>query len=180
MRERFLAALWGFAEATLFFFVPDVYLSFVALRDLRLALVSCLWALGGAMAGGTLMYLWGARDPARVAAVLDWVPAIGPQAIAHVRGELATLGLPAVVLGPLTGTPYKIYAAEAGVLRLGLGRFLLITIPARLGRFALLSCLSAFLTRLPPLSRWSRRAQSRTHILAWAVFYAIYLSLEPW
>jgi membrane protein YqaA with SNARE-associated domain len=180
MRERIVALLWGFAEATVFFFVPDVYLTFVALRDPRLALVCCVWALAGALAGGSLMYLWGAHDPAQVAAVLDWVPAISPAAIARVRGELETMGLPAVVLAPLSGTPYKIYAAEAGAVGLGLGRLLLITVPARLVRFALVTVVAAALVRLPPLRSWSPRALRRTHLLVWAVFYAVYYALVPW
>jgi len=42
-----VAALWGLAEATLFFIVPDVFLSLVALRDRRAALVACGWAIPG-------------------------------------------------------------------------------------------------------------------------------------
>jgi membrane protein YqaA with SNARE-associated domain len=180
MRERIVALLWGFAEATLFFFVPDVYLTFVALRDVRLALVCCAWALAGALAGGSLMYLWGVHDPAQVAAVLDWVPAISRGSIARVRDQLQTIGLPAVVLAPLSGTPYKIYAAEAGAIGLGLGRLLLITVPARLVRFALVSLLAAAVTRMPPLRSWSPRALRRTHLLVWAVFYGLYFALVPW
>ena len=47
-----LAALWGFAESTLFFIVPDVLLTWLALSLPRRALRACYWALGGALAGG--------------------------------------------------------------------------------------------------------------------------------
>lgn len=43
------ALLWGFAEATLFFLVPDVLLIWIAVqRTRREALVACAFALGGA------------------------------------------------------------------------------------------------------------------------------------
>ena len=48
-----LAAIWGAAEATLFFIVPDVFLSWLALSDRRQALIACLYALLGALVGGT-------------------------------------------------------------------------------------------------------------------------------
>ena len=59
-----LAASWGAAEATLFFIVPDVLLSRMALQDRRRALQACLWALAGALAGGTLVWMLGYADPA--------------------------------------------------------------------------------------------------------------------
>src|SRR5437868_1692315 len=61
--RRWAALAWGYAEATLFFLVPDVLLSWVALRDPRAAGVACFWALAGALLGGATMYAWGAADP---------------------------------------------------------------------------------------------------------------------
>jgi len=46
------AFLWGLAEATCFFIVPDVLLSFIALRRLRTALLCCGLALAGALLAG--------------------------------------------------------------------------------------------------------------------------------
>ena len=126
------------------------------------------------------MYLWGAHDLARAAAVLDGVPAVSLGQIAHVRGEIETSGLFAVLLGPLSGTPYKLYAVEAGALGVGLGRFLLITIPARLVRFTLVTLLAAGLARVPPLRRSSPQAKRRIHALAWTAFYVFYFAVEPW
>ena len=50
MLLRVAVAVWGFAEATLFFIVPDVLLSYVALKNLRAALLTCFIATGGALA----------------------------------------------------------------------------------------------------------------------------------
>jgi membrane protein YqaA with SNARE-associated domain len=50
------AALWGFAEATLFFIVPDVLLSIIAVRrGRRPAWIAMAWTIAGAIAGGALM-----------------------------------------------------------------------------------------------------------------------------
>ena len=130
------AALWGFAEATLFFIVPDVLLTFLAMRrPLRLALIATVLVVAGALVGGSLMYAWGARDPAAARSALDRVPAIAAEMVQRVEGELSSRGPVAVVWGPLRGTPYKIYAVQAGALGIGLAAFLAISIPARLGRF---------------------------------------------
>ena len=48
MRLKYLLAIWGLAEATVFFIVPDVILSFVALKEGKRATKLCLWTLAGA------------------------------------------------------------------------------------------------------------------------------------
>ncbi|GEM_PF-3959884 len=48
-----VALAWGFAEATLFFIVPDVWLTLVARERLRTGLIASLYSLAGALAGGT-------------------------------------------------------------------------------------------------------------------------------
>lgn len=178
-RSDTIAALWGFAEATLFFFVPDVYLSRLALSDLRAALRGCLWALCGALAGGILMYGWGVRDRAAAERALDAVPAISTHAIERVRAEIEGRGAAAVFLGPLSGTPYKIYAVESAAAGLPLPRFLLISVPARLVRFVLVSLLVAGLAR-GPLRRFEPRRLRLAHALSWAAFYVVYFTLKDW
>lgn len=46
------SAFWGFAEATLFFVVPDVLLSAIALRDQLTAVRASFAAVLAAMIGG--------------------------------------------------------------------------------------------------------------------------------
>ena len=46
-----IAVLWGFAEATLFFMTPIVWLSFAGRQELRRGLMACLFALAGAPLG---------------------------------------------------------------------------------------------------------------------------------
>lgn len=173
-----LAALWGFAEATLFLIVPDVLLSWLALRDRRAALHACGLALGGALAGGLLMYAWGAADPAAAARVVEQVPAISADMLARVRGELAQQGAWATLFGPLSGTPYKTYAIQAHGAGVGLWAFLLVSVPARGLRFVLVALLAEFVAR-NALRRHGLRVRRAALAVVWIAFYAIYFSVMP-
>lgn len=179
MGLRLVAAFWGLAEATLFFIVPDVLLSAVALRSRRKALELCLWALAGALVGGTLMYLWGARAPEQVWTLLSWVPAVSEPMMTSVSLALLDTGVWATIWGPLSGTPYKLYAALAPSAEISLGLFLLVSIPARLIRFVLLSLVAAWLAE-----RWltslSYRQRLGWLLSFWVIFYALFLSVMPW
>ena len=174
-----IAALWGFAEATLFFIVPDVWLSLIAVRrGLVPALIACGFTLAGALLGGAIMYAWGAADLGSARDALDWIPAIGPKITRGVRAALHDDGVSAIFLGPLTGVPYKIYAVEASAAGIGPAAFVSVSVPARLIRFAVVTVAAWTISRL--LERHVNRL-IRTFILlgVWAVFYAVYLSLMP-
>lgn len=170
------AGAWGFAESTLFFIVPDVLLSWLALRRPRLALLACIAATAGALAGGWLMYQWGGRDLAAGLEVLQAIPAIDVAMTARVGAELEMHGLPALFLGPLQGTPYKIYALQAGALGLSLPAFLLVSVPARLLRFVAVVLLVLALRRWL-LPRASGRQAEAVLAGAWVAFYLAYFTL---
>lgn len=174
--HKALGFLWGLAEATVFFIVPDVVLSWFALQGLRRALVACLFALLGAVVGGSVTWLVASNEPDALRSIFVSLPAIDIAMITDVRRQLQTDGLMAVFFGPLTGTPYKIYALEAADLKLNYAVFLLISIPARLIRFVLVTSLVAGLNRLLEgrLSLSSRRASL---LVCWAAFYAWYFHL---
>ncbi|MCA1299950.1 hypothetical protein [Stappia indica] len=167
------AALWGFAEAIVFFTVPDVLLSFLAQTSLRRALIASLWTVVGACTGGALLYVLALSHPDAADALLLAVPGVFPELIAR-AGTLLDGGLlPGLVTGSLTGVPYKIFAVEAARSETPLALFLLASLPARLLRFTL-SCLASWLIfakLLAGVSLWTRRL-----LLAafWLVFYAAY------
>ena len=172
-RANLLATAWGIAEATVFFIVPDVLLSWLALRNRRLALVACLFALLGALIGGTAVWIIGQDNPEPVRNLFAALPAIDTAMIASVRSQLEQNGLAALFVGPLIGTPYKIYALEAANLGLGFIGFLLVSIPARLIRFGVVTLIVATLsTLLGP--RLSLRQRQYLLVSCWAVFYAWY------
>lgn len=176
-RDRAVAFAWGLAEATLFFVVPDVWLTRLALRGARPAWIGALVALAGALCGGTVVYLWSVRSYDAAAAAVQAVPAIGEAMVARVGRDLERNGLVAMVLGGFSGTPYKVFALEAPRAGIALPVFLLYTIPARALRFAA----AVSVTRLvgPKLPD---RPRTRVGILLgfWCVFYVAYLSLMPW
>ena len=74
MIGNFIVFFWGLAEATLFFIVADVGLSIIALKDKRKGVVACLYALAGALIGGTIMFYWGQADIETVNHILDTTP----------------------------------------------------------------------------------------------------------
>lgn len=174
-----IAGLWGFAEATLFFIVPDVWLSLIAVRrGLTPALIACGFAVAGALLGGAILYAWGVTDPGSAREALDWIPAIDKGLIKDVRRSLSRDGVGALFVGPLTGVPYKIYAVEASAAGISMLAFLSVSIPARLLRFAAVTVVAWTISRL--LERHANRFIRTLILLAvWAAFYAIYLSVMP-
>jgi membrane protein YqaA with SNARE-associated domain len=176
--ERALAFAWGFAEATLFFVVPDVLITLLALRGFRRGLVASGHVLAGALVGGALMWAWGANDLPAARAAIDLLPAIGPALMDRIAAELDTSGIACMLAGPFVGVPYKIYAVHAASVGVGLGAFLLMSIPARLPRFVLLAFVAAC------AGPWIERRTSRRGVIAvwfavWAVNYTIYWSIMP-
>jgi membrane protein YqaA with SNARE-associated domain len=172
-RPNAIAGAWGFAEACFFFIVPDVLLSWIALADLRRALVACLYALAGALLGGTLVWFWGASQPELFRQLFAALPGIDAELLAAVRTQLQEQGLTAVLLGPLRGTPYKLYALEAAVQQYPYLPFLLISIPARLLRFVLVTLLVGGIRNLVG-ARLSLRGARWIHVICWMAFYAWY------
>jgi membrane protein YqaA with SNARE-associated domain len=169
--------LWGFAEATLFFIIPDVLLGAVALFAPRAAprLVAC--TIAGALVGGALTY-GVATDlrPSRSKALLDGVPTVNDTAIRRVEREMRDDGARSIVYGPLRmGTPYKLYARAAAVEDETLGSFILWSIPGRLERMLPVTVLAALVGLF---ARSQIAARPRT-VLAlygalWLAVYVVY------
>lgn len=170
-----VALAWGFAEATLFFIVPDIWIGLLALCDWRAGLRAAAWAVAGAVLGGAVMYGVGARTaPERSAALLEAVPAVSPAMVARVEDEMRDGGPASMLLGPLRGTPYKLYVRAAGVADESLLATLLWTVPARAGRFLLVALVTALcgmaVRRFSDDWRWL----VWPYLVAWAIFYAVY------
>ena len=177
-RASFFALAWGFAEATLFFIIPDVLLSWFALRSRKFALIACLWVTVGALLGGTILWLIGGTNPEPVREIFIYLPAVTANMVEEVRAQLEEIGLIALFIGPFIGTPYKIYAIEAANLGYGLGIFLLISLPARLLRFVIVSYVAGTIARaLRP--KLSQRHLRSIHVVFWLLLYATYFSLMP-
>lgn len=173
-----VALAWGFAEATLFFIAPDVWLTLVARERLRTGLIASLYSLAGALAGGALIYWLGATHQQTLIGMMEALPAIGPAMLERVQATLLDQGASATLLGPLSGTPYKLYAAQAAHSGIGLIPFLLISIPARMIRFLLLTLASNY--GLKVLSNgWPGVNRLLVLSVCWVLFYGWYFSVMP-
>lgn len=170
------AFLWGLAEATLFFIVPDVLLSLLALQNRRRAWIACGYAVAGAMLGGALMYTWAAHDPAQVRSLLISIPAITPDLPDQVRTQLHEWGYASLFAGAFSGVPYKLYASEAGDAALPLVGLLAITIPARALRFVLVVAVVNGIARRW-LGGWTQARRVVVLLACWALFYGGYFSV---
>ena len=117
------------------------------------------------------MYVWGYDSPQTARSFLSHIPAIHSGLISQVKEQMDARGLVAILLGPLRGTPYKIYAVQWGAMHASFAGFLLISIPARYLRF-LASVLIA------PAAR--RVVRPWALACAWAAFYALYFWRLGW
>ncbi len=105
------------------------------------------------------------------------VPFVTPAMAATVEADLDRHGASALLLGPFSGIPYKLYAVSAPG-RVDLGPFLLATVPARLERLAggvLLFAGIGWLLRRRGLAvgTWG----VGFHAAYWLVIYAFYWGL---
>jgi hypothetical protein len=172
-----LTFLWGFAEGTLFFIVPDVVLSLVAMVAPRRAWRHILGGVGGAVLAGILLFAWAMRDPGGAQDAVAHVPFVTARMFAYVDASYRRHGIGAVFLGPLSGIPYKIYGVEAPKF-LGKTVFLACTAPARAERFVLVWAGFGVLgSWLRQARHWSAAKIAAVHGAFWVVFYAFYWSV---
>lgn len=180
--DRLTAAAWGFAEATAFFIVPDVWTSRIALRSPRRGMATTLDALAGALAGGLCTYAVGrAVDPERWRELVTQVPGIDRDLVDETDRAVQRRPDLALLLGPPRGVPYKLFALAHGRQQRPLGRFLAVSVPARWIRFALVTggvgaVGEAGRTHLPPRLRPLLPA---VFYGGWAAFYAWYFLRGP-
>lgn len=171
-----LAFFWGLAEGTFFFVVPDVVISLAALVRPWRAWRHLLAAIAGAVLGGGLLFNWASQSPASANAAVARVPFVTAQMFARVHESYRVHGLGAVFRGPLTGTPYKIYAVEAPEF-IGRTKFLVGTVPARGERFLVVWIV--FAVAGEALRRYLGRTTSQLALrnaVFWVLFYAFYWS----
>ncbi|WP_428410477.1 hypothetical protein [Hyphococcus sp.] len=169
------AALWGFAEATFFFIVPDLLLTAAVLafglsRAFRFATVAAC----GAALGALPMVIWGAADAEAARAFLLSVPLIGEDLLLRVHGELEGFWPGNLTVGAVTGAPFKIYAVEAGASGVNPFLFAMVGYVARLARFTLAIALTALGAKLAARLGLQRIVPYGL-ALAWALIYAFYV-----
>ncbi len=176
------AIIWGFAEATLFFFVPDVLLTRAALKlGWVKAVRLCAFAALAAVLGGALMYLWGANNATEAYQLLDRIPAISPPLIADIAARISQGWIGAIFLGGLTGQPFKIFMVELGAQNVPWLAALLIGFLARFLRFFLFvsaaSLVKKGLSLIIKPSKTLNLVLLSLWAVIWATVYLIYFSI---
>jgi membrane protein YqaA with SNARE-associated domain len=173
-----LAFLWGFGEATVFFIVPDVVFTFIALFSIRHSLRAIGVVLAGSLLGGSLMYEFARLDSASAKDVVGRVPFVTEAMFLRVQHDFEEWGAWAMCRGPSSGIPYKVYAVLAPGFT-SWTEFLLVSIPARLERFVLSWALVAACGWLfrRPIDRHPRLSMA-TFALCWTLFYIWFWALR--
>ena len=174
------SALWGFAEGTLFFFVPDVIRSYVALKHgIRAGAIASVFAAVGAACGGAIMYLWSASDPVAAREAVLALPAISETMAANAEANVGTWGwFVATLFGPLSSTPYKVYAILAPHAGAPLLMFMAASVIARLPRFLIVSLIVPLIGRALAPHLGEKRL---VWVLGgfWIAFYVAFFALVP-
>jgi hypothetical protein len=176
-----IAAAWGLAEATLFFVVPDVLLSWLAGFRPRLVWRAVAACLGGALLGGLLMYLAATDSPERMRALLDAVPAINADSIAATGAALQEHYGSQMLRAGFSGVPYKILAVESAAHGQSLATFLGWSVPARLSRWVLVVLFARGVTQFVR-SRFTAADRVLWTLWGalWGIVYIVYFALMGW
>jgi membrane protein YqaA with SNARE-associated domain len=168
--------LWGFAEATLFFIIPDLVLSWASLAGVRPGIKILGAILAGAVVGGICMYTWALWRPDSARSAVAAVPFVRTKMFEKVQEDYRAHGVSGIFYTLGTGIPYKVYAVLAPPLTSPV-TFGLISLPARFERLALSWLIPTMLGVF--LRRWVRNHRCLTAVLwlgFWVVTYAIYWS----
>ncbi|MEX2199905.1 MAG: hypothetical protein WD711_00805 [Dongiaceae bacterium] len=146
-----VAFLWGASEATFFVIVPDLWISYVALRrGLRPAMGVACFAAAGAIVGGAILWYFAVADPDALDSFLLSLPGIDAAMRAHVADAMASGWISALLAGGFGGIPYKLFVAEAATQGIAPALFFTVSVFARLVRFLAVAWLAAFIgARLP-------------------------------
>ncbi len=169
-----LGFLWGFAEGTLFFIIPDVLLSWASLTGVRCGFKTLGAILAGSIVAGLCMYSWSESQPAFSRTVVASVPFVRARMFDKVQEDYRAHGVAGMLDGPGSGIPYKVYAVLAPSVCNPIS-FALVSIPARLERLALSWLVFTALGWLG--GRWIRNHPRLATLLfgsVWTLIYAFY------
>jgi hypothetical protein len=168
--------VWGLAEATLFFVVPDVIVGAVALVAPRKALHAAAAAVIGGLAGGLVVFLWADGSAGSARAAIDAVPAIPGSMFADAGRALEDRGGIVMLAAAFTGIPYKVWALEMTLRGWSLPSILAWTIPARAIRLGLIAGVAG------GIGLWLRGPIARRPWIALGVWLAVWVAIyaEYW
>ena len=171
-RDEVVAGAWAFAEATLFFVIPDVWLTWVATADRATVrkLVRCV-AIGTAMAatGGVFVIVAG------LGPLTELVPGITIEDLWSVQQRVRREGMISVTTAWTRGEPYKLYASACGMQGCPVGQFMAWSVVARGWRFGLTTSIAFGVARLVRMQEASRVLWA----VVWISIYTVYWWKHP-
>lgn len=136
-------------------------------------------AATGASIGGSAMWLWSRQDPWPARQAVAAVPAVSNAMINQAEDDMSREGwLTAAMKGPLTSTPYKVYAMAAPRHHVSLPAWAAAAFPIRLPRFLLVVVGFALIGRLLE-GRVSRRMLLGGFTVGWVLFYGWFWFSHP-
>lgn len=174
-RAELIGFLWGVAEASLFFVVPDVWTGWIAIVAPRRAISVFLVTTLGAVLGALLLFLVAPWATDTLVAWFALVPGLLPGDLATAREQLATQGIVAFTASPLGGIPLKLYAFGAGLDGVGalpLVVGVVLNRLVRVGGFTLLMGIAGALGR--PLVRRRPGFVAVVYVAGWCLFYGTF------
>ena len=170
--------IWGFAEATVFFIVPDVAVAFIAAlapRDWwKAAVSSIVGTLVGAASLFLAIHVWLGGHALEL---LLWIPGIHPSTLALASERVADGGAGALLLAGFQGIPFKVYATELTLAGVSLPLLLLWTIPSRALRLLPVAAAAGLGGRiLMEALRRHFRLWVGAYVFVWVTLYVWYWS----
>jgi hypothetical protein len=171
-----LGFVWGLAEGTLFFLIPDIVLSWASLAGAKSGIKILGAILAGAVVAGLCMYTWAVWQPNSARSAVASVPFVRARMFNKVEADYRAHGVSGIFYTLGTGIPYKVYAVLAPPISTPV-TWAFVSVLARLERMALSWLIPTFLGWF--LKRWIRGHRHLTTVLFagfWIVTYAIYWS----
>ena len=171
-------AVWGFAEAVVFFIVPDVMVGAVALFVPRRWWRAAAAAVVGALLGGVVLYAIVTTTDGWARDVIGAVPGVSNVMVEQVDDAVAEHGGAALVRAPLAGIPYKLYVAEMAERSWSIVDLGLWSVPARALRIFPVAVVAAlvgwrFRRLIGRFPEWTLAA----YVLGWLVVYIVYFAV---
>jgi membrane protein YqaA with SNARE-associated domain len=167
----FAAGLWGYAEATRFWLIPDILLAWIGLIRPQSIGPSVVAATIGATLGGASMHQNADKELRR----LTRIPGINDAMLVDASKRFASQRWSAVVRAPFDGIPYKVYATESGVVGTPLAELIAWTPVARAWRFLLTALVAGLIGAI--FSRSVRRSEGGWFVGMlgfWVIVYVRY------
>lgn len=127
-----LSFIWGLSEGIFFFIVPDVIVAYIALNNRKKGFYSLIASIIGSLLSAIIVFYLTAHY--NMVNFLLNIPLITQSLISGVQQQLSLHGVSAVLSGPFSGVPYKIYSVEAALSGISLPSFLSYSILSRLSR----------------------------------------------